>query len=73
MALRAKPAVNAGEQFERIDLKGSVWEVQYVFEVPHSPSHARIQEYGGNGRTCTVSVAALLDNRFYRRVGANSP
>ncbi len=59
--------INSGDAYVKNDRVPSVWIVDRVLSV-YTPPHVRLIEQGGNGRTATVAVNTLLDEKFWRRV-----
>ena len=51
----------------------SKWLVERIIEFPDLPLHVRLNEQGGNERTVTVALSALLDTRQWKPVKTSMP
>ncbi|MBK5953009.1 hypothetical protein CCR92_03215 [Rhodospirillum rubrum] len=69
-----KIVVQPGDRFIKHGNPPSTWLVDQTLEYPDIPPHVRLIEQGGNHRTVTVALSALLDNRSYVQAqGAMDP
>ena len=57
-----------GNVFVKNDKVPSTFIVEKVLDFSPAPMHVRLREHGGNGRTITVALETLLDERFWRHV-----
>lgn len=64
----AKYPVQPNDVFQKASGLSSKWLVERVIEFPDLPLHVRLNEQGGNERTVTVALSALLDPRQWRLV-----
>ncbi|GEO82048.1 hypothetical protein [Pararhodospirillum oryzae] len=60
-----KTVVHPGDRFVKPGNPPSQWQVDQMLEYPDLPAHVRLIELGGNRRTVTVALSALLDGRLY--------
>ncbi|WP_157879214.1 hypothetical protein [Pararhodospirillum photometricum] len=63
-----KTVVHPGDRFMKPGNPPSIWHVDQMLEYPDLPPHVRLIELGGNRRTVTVALSALLDGRLYSPV-----
>ena len=63
-----KPPVQPNDIFQKASGLSSKWLVERIIEFPDLPLHVRLNEQGGNERTVTVALSALLDTRQWRPV-----
>ncbi len=68
-----KLPVTTGDRFVKAGNPPSHWTVDRTLEYPDIPPHVRLVEQGGNHRTITVALSALLDQRSYRPMAAAPP
>ena len=59
--------------FQKASGLTSKWLVERVIEFPDLPLHVRLNEQGGNERTVTVALSALLDPHQWRLVESAVP
>ena len=64
----AKYPVQPNDVFQKASGLTSKWLVERVIEFPDLPPHVRLNEQGGNERTVTVALSALLDPRQWKSV-----
>lgn len=64
----AKYPVQPNDVFQKASGLTSKWLVERVIEFPDLPLHVRLNEQGGNERTVTVALSALLDPRQWKPV-----
>ncbi len=64
----AKYPVQPNDVFQKASGLSSKWLVERVIEFPDLPPHVRLNEQGGNERTVTVALSALLDPRQWKSV-----
>ncbi len=64
----AKYPVQPNDVFQKSSGLTSKWLVERVIEFPDLPLHVRLNEQGGNERTVTVALSALLDPRQWKPV-----
>lgn len=69
----AKYPVQPNDVFQKASGLSSKWLVERVIEFPDLPPHARLNEQGGNERTVTVALSALLDPRQWKSVKVSVP
>ena len=69
----AKFPVQPNDVFQKASGLTSKWLVERVIEFPDLPLHVRLNEQGGNGRTVTVALSALLDPHQWRLVESAVP
>lgn len=62
-----KITVQPGDTFVKVNGSGSVWKIERVLEYPDLLPHIRLIEHGGNGRTATIALPTLMDQRMWRR------
>jgi hypothetical protein len=60
-----KPTVHSGDLFVKHGNPPSYWVVDQTLEYSDIPPHVRLIEQGGNHRTVTVALSALMDGRSY--------
>ena len=65
-----KNAIETGCMYRKMSGINSVWVVDKMLEYPDLPPHVRLIEKGGNERTITIALCALLDERLWRPVDA---
>ena len=63
-----KPPVQPNDVFQKTNGLSSKWLVERIIEFPDLPLHVRLNEQGGNERTVTVALSALLDTRQWKPV-----
>ena len=63
-----KPPVQPNDIFQKASGLSSKWLVERIIEFPDLPLHVRLNEQGGNERTVTVALSALLDTRQWKPV-----
>lgn len=63
-----KNTVQPNDVFQKTSGLSSKWLVERVIEFPDLPLHVRLNEQGGNERTVTVALSALLDTRQWKPV-----
>ena len=69
-----KCSVQVGDVFQKAQGLTSQWVVDRVIEYSDIPVHVRLIEQGGNERTATVALTALLDPHQWKAVKvANQP
>ena len=64
----AKYPVQPNDVFQKASGLSSKWLVERIIEFPDLPLHVRLNEQGGNERTVTVALSALLDPRQWKPV-----
>lgn len=69
----AKYPVQPNDVFQKASGLSSKWLVERVIEFPDLPPHVRLNEQGGNERTVTVALSALLDPRQWKSVKTTTP
>ena len=69
----AKFPVQPNDVFQKASGLTSKWLVERVIEFPDLPLHVRLNEQGGNERTVTVALSALLDPHQGRLVESAVP
>ncbi len=69
----AKFPVQPNDVFQKASGLTSKWLVERVIEFPDLPLHVRLNEQGGNERTVTVALSALLDPHQWRLVESAVP
>ena len=69
----AKFPVQPNDVFQKASGLTSKWLVERVIEFPDLPLHVRLNEQGGNERTVTVALSALLDPQQWRLVESAVP
>ena len=69
----AKFPVQPNDVFQKASGWTSKWLVERVIEFPDLPLHVRLNEQGGNERTVTVALSALLDPHQWRLVESAVP
>ena len=69
----AKYPVQPNDVFQKASGLTSKWLVERVIEFPDLPLHVRLNEQGGNERTVTVALSALLDPRQWKSVKVSAP
>ncbi|MCQ2914435.1 MAG: hypothetical protein MJ247_04500 [Alphaproteobacteria bacterium] len=68
----AKCPVNIGDTFQKAQGLSSLWVIERIIEFPDLPLHVRLNEKGGNERTVTVALSALLDPRQWNLVSSGA-
>ena len=63
-----KISVQPNDVYQKANGLSSKWLVERIIEFPDLPLHVRLNEQGGNERTVTVALSALLDTRQWRPV-----
>ena len=63
-----KSPVQPNDVYQKASGLSSKWLVERVIEFPDLPLHVRLNEQGGNERTVTVALSALLDTRQWKPV-----
>ncbi|MBO4521320.1 MAG: hypothetical protein J5787_08960 [Alphaproteobacteria bacterium] len=63
-----KSPVQPNDIFQKASGLSSKWLVERIIEFPDLPLHVRLNEQGGNERTVTVALSALLDTRQWKPV-----
>ncbi len=61
-----KITVQPGDAFIKIGGIDSIWKVERILEYPDLPPHIRLVEHGGNSRTATVALSALMDTKCWQ-------
>ncbi len=69
----AKFPVQPNDVFQKASGLTSKWLVERVIEFPDLPLHVRLNEQGGNERTVTVALSALLDPHQWRQIESAAP
>lgn len=64
----AKYPVQPNDVFQKASGLTSKWLVERIIEFPDLPLHVRLNEQGGNERTVTVALSALLDPRQWKPI-----
>ncbi len=64
----AKYSIQPNDVFQKSSGLTSKWLVERIIEFPDLPPHVRLNEQGGNERTVTVALSALLDPRQWKPV-----
>ena len=57
-----------GSIFVKNDRVPSTFILDKILDFSPAPTHVRLKEQGGNGRTVTVALETLLDEHFWRHV-----
>ncbi|MBR7158670.1 MAG: hypothetical protein IKD08_03190 [Alphaproteobacteria bacterium] len=60
-----KITVQPGDAFIKVGGIDSVWKVDRILEYTDLPPHIRLIENGGNNRTATVALSALMDTKSW--------
>lgn len=68
-----KSPVQPNDVYQKASGLSSKWLVERIIEFPDLPLHVRLNEQGGNERTVTVALSALLDTRQWKLVKAAEP
>ncbi|MBR1945349.1 MAG: hypothetical protein IJ846_03555 [Alphaproteobacteria bacterium] len=68
-----KSPVQPNDVYQKASGLSSKWLVERIIEFPDLPLHVRLNEQGGNERTVTVALSALLDPRQWKLVKAAEP
>jgi len=63
-----KSPVQPNDIFQKASGLSSKWLVERIIEFPDLPLHVRLNEQGGNERTVTVALSALLDTRQWKPI-----
>ncbi|MBR1777262.1 MAG: hypothetical protein IJ752_01590 [Alphaproteobacteria bacterium] len=63
-----KSPVQPNDVYQKASGLSSKWLVERIIEFPDLPLHVRLNEQGGNERTVTVALSALLDTRQWKPV-----
>lgn len=63
-----KVSVQPNDVYQKASGLSSKWLVERIIEFPDLPLHVRLNEQGGNERTVTVALSALLDTRQWKPV-----
>ncbi len=63
---KEKNVVEIGATFRKTSGLSSAWVVEKILEYHDLPTHVRLIEQGGNERTITIALEALLDNRYWK-------
>ena len=63
-----KTSVQPNDIYQKASGLSSKWLVERIIEFPDLPLHVRLNEQGGNERTVTVALSALLDTRQWKPV-----
>lgn len=63
-----KISVQPNDVYQKASGLSSKWLVERIIEFPDLPLHVRLNEQGGNERTVTVALSALLDTRQWKPV-----
>ncbi|MCQ2966570.1 MAG: hypothetical protein MJ250_07550 [Alphaproteobacteria bacterium] len=66
-----KCPVKVGDVFQKAQGLTSKWVVDRVIEYSDIPLHVRLIEQGGNERTQTVALTALLDPHQWKAIPAS--
>ena len=61
-----KYVVNPGDLFRKTGNPPSRWIVDQAVDCQGMPPHVRLVEQGGNHRTVTIALSALLDPEVYQ-------
>lgn len=65
----AKTPVKIGDRFVKVgNYQTSIWVVSRIFQIPSEPPHAHLDKEGDEYESLTVSIPALADPHFFRRV-----
>ena len=67
-----KISVQPNDVYQKANGLSSKWLVERIIEFPDLPLHVRLNEQGGNERTVTVALSALLDTRQWKPVKSSS-
>ena len=68
-----KSPVQPNDVYQKASGLSSKWLVERIIEFPDLPLHVRLNEQGGNERTVTVALSALLDTRQWKLVKSAMP
>lgn len=63
-----KYSVQPNDVYQKASGLSSKWLVERIIEFPNLPVHVRLNEQGGNERTITVALSALLDTRQWKQI-----
>lgn len=64
----SKPTIRVGDRFVKVgQFQTAVWIVNKIFQLPSEPPHAQLGKEGDNHESITVSLPALIDQRFFKR------
>lgn len=63
-----KSPVQPNDVYQKASGLSSKWLVERIIDFPDLPLHVRLNEQGGNERTVTVALSALLDTRQWKLV-----
>lgn len=64
----SKPTIRVGDRFVKVgQFQTAVWIVNKIFQLPSEPPHAQLGKEGDNHESITVSLLALIDQRFFKR------
>jgi len=64
-----KAPVQIGDRFVKVgNYQTAIWVVSRIFQLPSEPPHAHLEKEGDYLESLTVSIPALSDPHFFRRV-----
>lgn len=63
-----EPEINIGDSFMKPEDPRTVWVVEHFVDLPGLPRHAELKAKGYRNRKIMLSVSALMDRNFFRRV-----
>ncbi|WP_142846911.1 hypothetical protein [Telmatospirillum sp. J64-1] len=64
-----KQKIAIGDRFQKTgNFQSAVWVVSRIFQLPSEPPHAYLDKEGDSYESLTVSVPALGDPKFFRRL-----
>ena len=63
-------SVKPGDRFIRLGFYESVWVVKCLLDMDDMPPHLHLTPEESEARLLTFSVAAVQDEKFFRRLGA---
>lgn len=63
-----KPTIGVGDRFVKLEDPETVWVVQRLIDPQGLPMHAELKALRYLKRKVMISVSALMDRNFYRRL-----
>lgn len=65
-------SVKPGDRFIRLGPYETVWVVKRLLDMEDMPPHLHLTPEGSDARLLTFSVAAVEDEKFFKRLGNGS-
>ena len=65
-------SVKPGDRFIRLGPYETVWVVKRLLDMEDMPPHLHLTPEGPDARLLTFSVAAVQDEKYFKRVGNGS-